>query len=160
LVQYGSHNGESKKRVLQCAACGAAAAGKYCPVCDKRLSEDYQPLDTIRSGYRLQRKTLILHTEEPENLFEQNKNHVSQAAWACLVYSLVPYLGMLFVPLTVVSGSLGYVISLRRPQLGGGRMAIVSLSLSVAVFGIQLGLWWLLYIIPELNVPPFISSAE
>jgi hypothetical protein len=141
---------------IVCAGCGAEISDRKvssCPVCEKLLSEDYQPLDIIRSAYRLQKRRLIADDASAEDLFEQNKNHISQTAWACFVYSLVPYLGVLFIPFAVATGGLGYYVSVRRPQMGGGRLAVACISLSVLVLAIQLILWWLLYIIPQLSAP-------
>ncbi|MBS1795624.1 MAG: hypothetical protein JSS81_17345 [Acidobacteria bacterium] len=64
---------------------------------------------------------------------------------------MVPYLGILFVPLTFLIGGCGYVAARRRPQLGGRRLALRSLSAGLLVLGVQLFLWWLLYIVPELR---------
>jgi hypothetical protein len=139
-----------------CAGCGAEISdhrARSCPVCDKLLSEDYQPLDIIRSAHRLQKKNLNFDDLSAQDLFERNKNHISQTAWACVVYSLVPYLGVLFIPFAVATGGLGYYVSVRRPQMGGGRLAVACISLSVLVLAIQLILWWLLYIIPQLSAP-------
>jgi hypothetical protein len=80
------------------------------------------------------------------NLFEMNENQASQTAWACLVYSFVPYLGILFVPIAFFAGGFGYFVSCRRPNLG-----IVCAALSFVVLAIQILLWRLLYIIPELG---------
>lgn len=140
----------------KCAACGAVAlreTAAYCLVCGKHLVEDYQPLDTLRSSYRLQGKAFLLEnkrTEGPQDLFAVNRNTVSEMAWACFVYSLVPYLGVIFVPFTILIGIAGIGVFLRRPALGGAKLAGVSMGLSVVVFGVQVFLWWLLYIIPEL----------
>ena len=90
-------------------------------------------------------------TEDVMDLFEQNKNTVSQTAWACLVYSFVPYLGILFIPLTFLIGGFGYFTALRQPQLGGRRLALISISISFVVLAVQIFLWWLLFIIPELG---------
>ena len=145
-----------------CTACGATRRrgnAKFCCVCGKRLSEDYEPLDTIRASYRLQNKSfdfgaaLAPPPAEIIDLFEQNKNSVSQTAWACVVYSMVPYLGILFVPLAFVIGGCGYFVAVRKPALGGRRLALVSFGLSLVVLLVQVFLWWLLYIIPELGVP-------
>jgi hypothetical protein len=140
-----------------CPACGAQArrdTAKFCLTCGKLLREDYQPLDTLRASYRLQGKTFLVEnakTEEITNLFEKNENTVAQTAWACVVYSLVPYLGILFVPLAIVVGSFGYVVSYRRPDLGGRKLALICVGLSFVVLAVQILLWWLLYIIPELG---------
>jgi len=98
-----SHFSISAEKV--CAACGTVARrenAKFCLTCGKLLREDYQPLDNLRASYRLQGKSFTTENStasEVTNLFERNKNSVSEMAWACLVYSFVPYLGILFVPL-------------------------------------------------------------
>lgn len=142
-----------------CSACGAKAAretAKFCLTCGKILREDYQPLDTLRASYRLQGKTFELESfqkerEEVTDLFRLNKNSVSETAWACFVYSLVPYLGILFIPVTLVIGVFGVVASVSEPQLGGRKLSLISIGLSFPILIIQLFLWWLLYIIPELS---------
>ena len=136
-----------------CAACGSDAArgDKYCRVCDKLLAEDYQPLDAIRSSYRLQRKNLLLKQPAKNTaLFAVRNNGVAETAWACVVYSMVPYLGILFVPLAVIAGGAGYFVSYRRPELGGRRLAAACVSLSFVMLAMQLFLWWLLYLAPTL----------
>ncbi|HSK74741.1 MAG TPA: hypothetical protein VK892_23790, partial [Pyrinomonadaceae bacterium] len=89
--------------------------------------------------------------EEVINLFEQNKNSVSETAWACFVYSMVPYLGILFIPLTFLIGGFGFAVSFRQPHLGGRKLSLVSIGLSFVVLAIQIFLWWLLFIIPEIG---------
>lgn len=138
-----------------CAACGAEArreTASFCLVCGKSLDEDYQPLDALRASYNLQGKSFAIEKKgEMKNLFERNKNSISHTAWACLVYSFVPYLGILFVPFTLGIGSYAYFTALQQPDLGGRKMALTSIGLSFVVLAVQLFLWWLLYIIPELG---------
>ena len=137
-----------------CAACGAEArreTASFCLVCGKSLDEDYEPLDALRASYHLQGKSFIVEKQEVTRLFEQDKNSISQTAWACLVYSFVPYLGILFVPFTVGIGSFAYLTALRQPDLGGRKLALTSIALSFVVLAMQIFLWWLLYIIPELG---------
>lgn len=140
-----------------CAACGTVAwrdDAKFCLTCGKLLREDYQPLDHLRASYRSQGKSFLIEdstTEEITSLFEQNKNSVSETAWACLVYSFVPYLGILFVPLAFFVGGFGVVVSYNKPNLGGRRLAFATVVLSLVVLALQVFLWWLLYIIPELG---------
>jgi len=141
---------------MNCSACGTKAArddARYCLVCGKILSEDYQPLDTIRSAHRLQGKTFLLEnseTEEITDLFARNENGVAQTAYACFVYSMVPYLGILFIPFTLVFGSFGIAVAHQNPHLGGRKLALLSMAMSMVVLAVQIFLWWLLYIIPEL----------
>jgi hypothetical protein len=142
---------------VNCPACGAEARrgdAKFCLTCGKRLWKDYEPLDALRASYRLQGKTFLIEnakSEEIGNLFEQNGNTIAHTAWACVVYSLVPYLGILFVPLAFVVGGFGYLVSQRRPNLGGRRLALICVGLSFVILAFQIFLWWLLYIIPELG---------
>ena len=139
-----------------CSACGAEikrGAAKFCLICGKLLRDDYQPLDRIRSSYNLQGKTfLIENAPSPpvENLFVVNKNQIAETAWACFVYSLVPYLGILFVPLTLLIGGAGFAVSFRQTNPGGRQMAAISFSLSFVVLAVQIFLWWLLYFIPTI----------
>jgi hypothetical protein len=137
-----------------CAACGSnikRAAANYCLVCGKHLADGYEPLDAVRSSYRLHGKSFI-GKAETIRLFEDNSNPISQTAWACVVYSMVPYLGILFLPLAIVIGGAGYFAAVRRPQTGGRRLAGAAIGLSLVILAAQAALWWLLYIIPELAV--------
>ena len=150
-------NPKSEIRNRVCSACGTETRrgnAKFCLVCGKLLREDYQPLDTLRASYRMQGKSFEFKTaeiEELKDLFEQDKNSISQTAWACLVYSFVPYLGILFIPFTFLFGGFGYITALRHPQAGGRRLALISIAVSFVVLAVQIFLWWLLYIIPELG---------
>lgn len=143
---------------LVCVACGTQArreSASFCLVCGKCLTEDYQPLDTFRASYHLQGKSFLIENapqKEILNLFERNKNTVSHTAYACLVYSFVPYLGILFVPFTVGIGGFAYLSALQNPELGGRRMAKFSVLLSFVVLAVQILLWWLLYLIPEIGI--------
>lgn len=141
-----------------CSACGANIErefSKFCRVCGKLLREDYQPLDRLRASYRLQGKSFRFEKRveeiEPENLFEENRNSASTTASAFVVYSLVPYLGILFCPGAFLMGGIGAVRAHRQPFLGGGKNSLYSIALSVIIFALQILLWWLLYIIPELG---------
>ena len=69
---------------MTCAACGAAPVrdlANYCLDCGKTLDEDYQPLDSLRSSYRLQgRRYLLENAEGPEavDLFAVNRNAIAE----------------------------------------------------------------------------------
>ena len=140
---------------INCSACGAGITrdeAKFCRICGKLLLEDYQPLDTLRASYRLQGKSFQFEEKkEITDLFEEDKNSASSTASAFVVYSLVPYLGILFCPGAFVMGSIGVFVSYRKPYLGGKRTSLYSIVLSVIIFAVQILLWWLLYIIPELG---------
>jgi len=150
-------NPKSETRNQNCSACGAATRrefAKFCRVCGKLLLEDYQPLDTLRASYRLQGRDFQFEKsdeQKAENLFAENKNSASSTASAFVVYSLVPYLGILFCPGAFLMGGFGVFTAYRKPYLGGGRTSVYSIVLSVIIFAVQILLWWLLYIIPELG---------
>jgi len=142
---------------ISCPACGNLAGcdfAKFCRVCGKLLLEEYQPLDTLRASYRLQGKSFQSAKpveSETENLFEENRNPASATATAFVVYSLVPYLGILFCPFALLTGGFGIFTAYRQPSLGGGKTAVYSIVLSVIIFAVQILLWWLFYIIPEMG---------
>ncbi len=142
---------------LTCSACGTLASrefAKFCRVCGKILREDYEPLDTLRASYRLQGKPLPVSpqqkTVEITNLFDKRENNFTESARALVVYSLVPYLGILFCPLALCAGVCGVFAAYRKPHFGGRRRAFYSIVVSFIILGIQILLWWLLYLIPEL----------
>lgn len=141
----------------QCAACGASAereTAKFCRVCGKLLTEDYEPLDRLRASYLLQTKTFTTENaraEEINSLFEINKNSASESAKALVVYSLVPYLGILFCPFALLWGGIGVLVARRQPHLGGGRASVYSIAAAVIIFFVQVFLWWLFYVVPELG---------
>ena len=138
-----------------CPACGTAAArdyAKFCRVCGKLLLEEYQPLYALLASYRLQGKSFqIAENEKIGELFVENRSAAASTALAFVVYSLIPYLGILFCPGAFLMGGIGALVSYRKPHLGGGRASIYSVVLSVVIFAVQIFLWWLLYYIPELR---------
>lgn len=156
--RYKIKNENRFRHTLICVACGAEAArdsAKFCLVCGKLLKEDYQPLDRIRSSYNLQGKSfgfLSKNKKHTDDLFEINRNPVSEMAWASCVYSFVPYLGILFIPFTLIIGTFGFAVSIAHPETGGRKMSLASIGISFVVLGVQIFLWWLLYIIPEIGI--------
>lgn len=144
----------------ECSACGTAIErdfAKFCRVCGKLLLEEYEPLDALRASYRLQGKFFQSElsknskNDRVENLFEENRNAASATASAFVVYSLVPYLGILFCPGALLMGGFGVLTAYRKPFLGGGKTSVYSIVLSVIIFAVQILLWWLLYIVPDLG---------
>lgn len=138
-----------------CQACGARARRKfarYCLDCGKSLWEEYQPLDNLRSSYRLQNKRFQANAKlEEKPLFEKPENAALELAWAFLVYSMVPYLGILFTPGAIFMSSVGAINAYRRSQFGNLKSALFNIALSVVILVVQLFLWWLLYIAPEFG---------
>lgn len=79
------------------------------------------------------------------SLFEKKKPFASSAVWACVVYSLVPFVGIIFVPFVFVFGIIA--------ALGGDgvqrRSVIQPMAAAVLILIVQLVLWWLLYAVPQ-----------
>jgi hypothetical protein len=151
-----SDSAEQQAGELQiCSACGAKARrgeANYCLVCGKLMGEGYQPLDYIRSSYRLQQRGLEVSSQAPaEELFSRSKNSAADTAWACVVYSMVPYLGIMFIPFALIAAARGYFVSFKEPHRGGRQLAMTCVGVSLFVLAVQVLLWWLLYIIPELG---------
>lgn len=79
---------------------------------------------------------------------------LGDTARAFATFSLVPYLGILFCPAAVVLGAVGIVRSHRSPQVSDStRSFYVSTIVGLAVLGIQVWFWWILY-----HVPTWISD--
>ena len=140
---------------VSCSACGELQIldSPVCSVCGKGLNEGFQPLDVIRSSYNLQGKNLGLKDPDVDQpLFRPRGDAVSDTAWACTVYSMVPYLGILFIPVAVVIGGFSFVKAHRAGDERIARTALMSVMVSIALVMIQLVLWWLLYLIPEIGL--------
>lgn len=150
-------NRQSQTSHRRCSACGAQARrrfAKYCLDCGKSLWEDYQPLDNLRASYRLQGKNISpkqVQKSELTNLFRKAENSALELAWAFLVYSMVPYLGILFTPGAIFMSSIGAISAYRHPDSEGLKSSIYNIFLSLLVLSIQFLLWWLLYMIPTLG---------
>ncbi|MBX3268361.1 MAG: hypothetical protein KF831_16810 [Acidobacteria bacterium] len=151
------------RTITVCSACGTSvrfSEEKFCPVCNKLLSEDYQPLDSLRSSYGLQRQTLQMGEAgvvSAEQVFGvRRENNLAELSWACFVYSLVPYLGILFIPVTFLLGTAAGIASVRRDDRAGMRLGFGTVAGSLPVLAVQILLWWLLYLIPELGHVPSI----
>jgi len=76
-------------------------------------------------------------------------NNLTATARAFAIYSLVPYLGILFCPGAVVVGTVGVVRSYRSAPPSEGRVACyASTAIGAVVLVVQLLLWWILYRVP------------
>ena len=122
----------------------------FCAVCGKTIGEDYRPLDMIRSSYGLQRRHLTPKAQAAgaEKLFETGGDPIADIAWAGLVYSFVPYLGILFTPVALVFGTIDLVRNARRGEI---KRPIRGLAIAALVGAIQIFLWYVLYEIPKLG---------
>ena len=144
--------------LLICSACGAngnRASAKFCADCGKIMNQDYAPLDQLWASYNLQSRDESQKVEKPQQeikeLFQKPSNGAAATAMAFVVYSLVPYLGILFCPGAILMGGIGLAVSYQKPQLGGRQTATYSICLGAIITAIQVLLWWLLYLIPELK---------
>jgi hypothetical protein len=77
-------------------------------------------------------------------------NQSADTAWACIVYSMVPYLGILFVPAALAVSGFGFYRS--RPESSSVRRRFLLFAGSgVLILAVQILLWWLLYFIPKIG---------
>ena len=89
--------------------------------------------------------------QSADPLFTRGAEPGSSTAWACVVYSLVPLLGIVFIPLAFAFG----VYSVLRPSEPRGSSDAIKLFVAtVLILCAQLGLWWLLFLIPEMAGRP------
>lgn len=84
-----------------------------------------------------------------EQLFETaGDDAVAQVAWAGLVYSFVPYLGILFTPVAII---FGIIDLLRAKRRGNIRRPVRGLAVAIILGAVQIFLWYLLYAVPKLG---------
>jgi hypothetical protein len=75
------------------------------------------------------------------SLFDESKPFASSAVWACAVYSLVPFVGVVFIPFIFVFGVVGVV--------RGEGSVFKAMGAGVGILVVQLVLWWLMYVVPK-----------
>jgi len=148
-----------------CPACGAEAReqARFCATCGRALEGSYFPTDALRSSYHQQEsyeKNLKDNGEKKDergearvlgDTFSTERNSVAKMALALATYALVPYLGILFCPFAVLFGGFGLIKAYRFPTQGGRNASFASIVLGILILCLQVFLWWLLYLIPELN---------
>ncbi len=154
-----------------CPACGAIsrrADARFCATCGREFDvEGYLPLDSIRASYHLQnsRTASVMtasHTSRAAHIarprrrankqampFTKNSNGASTTALAFVTYALVPYLVFLLCPGALLWVCCGLRRARRMPHVGGRRASVMSISMGLVIFGVQLILWWILYKMPE-----------
>lgn len=90
---------------------------------------------------------------ESQNIFVQRgRNGALASAWACVVYSLVPYLGILFIPVGVVFAIYGIYTERNKQGVNNLKRLAVTGVITLAITFIQLFFWWALFIIPTLGL--------
>ena len=131
---------------------------KFCLVCGKLIREGYQPLDTIRASYGLQGKHIEFEkiawgTERIcSNKIRTPSRRRLGRAWST---RWCPYLGILFIPFSIVISGAGFYVAHRRPQLGGSRLAIVCIGLTFLILGVQIFLCTCFILFPSSTLIPF-----
>ncbi len=79
------------------------------------------------------------------SLFGEKKLFAGSAVWACAVYSLVPLVGIVFVPFIYLFGFIAVV----KGDSGNRRTALRAMAAGLVILVVQLVLWWLLYAVPK-----------
>lgn len=80
--------------------------------------------------------------------FGSEGSSVFEITRACLVYSLVPYLGIVFIPFGLIAGCVGvYTLDAGEDR----RRTSLCLIGMAAMLAVQIFQWWLLYYVPTLN---------
>lgn len=85
------------------------------------------------------------------DIFETKTDFAGSVVWACAVYSLVPFLGILFVPVALIFGAAA-LLKVSGSADPKERRTLNAMLFSVFVLAGQIVLWQLLYLIPELGV--------
>ena len=88
--------------------------------------------------------------EDADRLLFENEDGVDLAR-AFLVYSIVPYLGIIFVPFAFATAVSGHLAARRRRDAAARTAALISMLSGGAILAVQILLWWLLYYVPTLH---------
>ncbi len=158
----------SAAQVSLCPACGADArrsSARFCSTCGRAFDlRGYRPSDSLRASYhqhrnrivpsaaprwvRGQKRWVCVGASSQKMIFPHNLNAATATALAFIVYSLVPYFGILFCPGAVVMGGIGLLQS--HDQRGGRHVSALSMLMGTLLFCVQMFLWLLLYRVPPL----------
>lgn len=79
------------------------------------------------------------------SLFGEKTPFAGSAVWACAVYSLVPLVGIVFVPFIYVV----VVVAMVKGDAGNRQSAIGAMAAGLVILAVQFVLWWLLYAVPK-----------
>lgn len=85
-------------------------------------------------------------------IFEIERNAVAETAWAAAVFSSIPYIGVLFTIPAVLLSAAAMARTARSDSPGSRKLSFRSFVLALALAALQIFLWWLLYIIPQLGL--------
>ncbi|MBA2339314.1 MAG: zinc-ribbon domain-containing protein, partial [Pyrinomonadaceae bacterium] len=118
----------SAAQVSLCPACGAEvqrSSARFCSTCGRSLDAlGYRPADSLRASYHQHRARIVVKAATPKwvrgqrriicvggagqkTIFPHNLNAATATALAFVVYSHIPYLGILFCPGAIVMGGVG-----------------------------------------------------
>lgn len=89
-----------------------------------------------------------MERSDGEKLLNESVDFASDASWACVVYSLVPYLGILFLPFGLMSA----VALMVSDDVSVKKRARSYFAVGVVIAVFQIFLWWLLYFIPTVGI--------
>ncbi len=160
--------GESQSSL--CPACGAEvrrSSARFCSTCGRTLdAHGYRPADSLRASYHQHRVRIVVKAATPKRvraprrivcagvtprktIFPHNLNAATATALAFVVYSLVPYLGILFCPGAIVMGGVGLFQTSSTEQHVGRHASALSMLIGLLLFCVQIFLWLLLYRVPQ-----------
>lgn len=94
----------------------------------------------MQSSYSLQK----MQNDSPQEI----ESGISAVAKAFATYAMVPYLGILFCPGAILVGSFGLFRTGNLSSISR-KNCYISIIAGCVIAVMQLGLWWLLYQIPE-----------
>jgi len=158
---------------LSCPACGTGArriSARFCSTCGRSLDRlGYRPADSLRASYhqhrariavssaaapkwvRAGRKPVRARATSQKSVFPHNINAATATAIAFVLYSLVPYFGILFCPGAIVMGGIG-LFQMRggAPHEAGRHASAFAILTGLLLFCVQGLLWLLLYRVPQL----------
>ena len=156
---------------LSCPACGTGArriSARFCSTCGRAFDKlGYRPSDSLRASYHQHRARIAVKNAAPKRVrtgrkparattashklvFPHSINAATATAFAFVLYSLVPYFGILFCPGAIVMGGIGLFQTRRSPAEAGRHASAFAILTGLLLFCAQGLLWLLLYRVPQL----------
>ncbi len=166
-----TESGSDSAMQLSCPACGTGArriSARFCSTCGRAFDKlGYRPADSLRASYhqhrahvavknvaqkrvRTRRKPVRAKAASQKLVFPHNINAATATALAFVLYSLVPYFGILFCPGAIVMGGIGLFQMRGAPQEAGRHASAFAILTGLLLFCVQGFLWLLLYRVPQL----------